>query len=153
MADWDPEAFTRGLLADLRANAGRATSGPMAGRALLILTTTGARTGEPRTAILAYTRDGQAYVVAGSKSGAPTHPAWYTNLVANPSFEAGASSAPVLQSGRSPSRAGRNRRLESKTEIGRLLGAHSCTACKHTNRLTPATASRRGSCRAHWAWR
>jgi deazaflavin-dependent oxidoreductase (nitroreductase family) len=90
MADWDPEAFTRGLIADMRANGGQVTGGPMAGRSLLILTTTGAKTGEPRTAIATFTRDGEAYVIAGTKSGAPVHPAWYTNLVANPevTFEA-----------------------------------------------------------------
>ena len=97
MADWDPAAFTRGLMADLRANGGQATSGPMAGRSLLILTTTGAKTGEPRTAILTYTRDGEAYVVAGSKSGAPTHPAWYTNLVANPEVTVEADGRPPFK--------------------------------------------------------
>jgi len=84
MADWDPHAFTLALLADLRANDGVATSGPMAGRHLLILTTKGAKTGEPREAILASTRDGDAYVVAGSKGGSPQHPSWFKNLEADP---------------------------------------------------------------------
>ncbi len=84
MANWDPRAFTAALIADLRANDGRASSGPMAGRSLLILTTTGAKSGEPRDAIVTYTREGDAYVVAGSKSGAPTDPAWFKNLVADP---------------------------------------------------------------------
>ena len=80
----DYEAFTRTLLEDLRTHDGRATTGPMAGRSLMILTTKGARSGLARTAILAYTRDGARYVVAASKSGAPTHPAWYHNLDAHP---------------------------------------------------------------------
>ena len=84
MTGWDPAAFTKTLIADLREHGGRATSGPMAGRPLLILTTTGARTGEPRVVVVTYTRDGDAYVVAGSKSGAPTDPFWFRNLVANP---------------------------------------------------------------------
>lgn len=84
MADWDPAAFTKGLMADIREHGGKVASGPMAGRTLLILTTTGAKTGEPRTAIVTYTRDGDAYVVAASKSGEPTNPAWFANLVANP---------------------------------------------------------------------
>ena len=84
MTDWDPRAFTKALIADLRANGGRATSGPMAGRPLLVLTTTGAKSGEPREVVVTYTRDGDAYVLAGSKGGAPTDPAWFTNLVANP---------------------------------------------------------------------
>ena len=84
MSDWDPEAFTRGLVADMRANNGEVTSGPMAGRPLLLLTTSGAKSGEPRNAILTYTRDGDRWVVAATKSGAPTNPAWYHNLRANP---------------------------------------------------------------------
>ena len=83
MTDWDPEAFTRALIADVREN-GRPTSGPMAGRPLMVLTTTGAKTGEPRTVVVTFTRDGDAYVVAGSKSGAPTDPYWFRNLRSNP---------------------------------------------------------------------
>ena len=83
MTDLDPEAFTRALIADVREN-GRPTSGPMAGRPLMVLTTTGAKTGEPRTVVVTFTRDGDAYVVAGSKSGAPTDPYWFRNLRSNP---------------------------------------------------------------------
>ena len=83
MTDSDPEAFTRALIADVREN-GRPTSGPMAGRPLMVLTTTGAKTGEPRTVVVTFTRDGDAYVVAGSKSGAPTDPYWFRNLRSNP---------------------------------------------------------------------
>ena len=84
MADWDPAAFTKALVADMREHGGAVTQGPMAGRTLLVLTTTGAKTGEPRVAIVTYTRDGDAYVVAASKNGLPTNPAWFANLVANP---------------------------------------------------------------------
>jgi deazaflavin-dependent oxidoreductase (nitroreductase family) len=84
MSNRDREAFTRGLIADLREHGGKVASGPIAGRPLMILTTTGAKTGKPRTVIVTFTRDGDAYVVAGSKSGAPTDPFWFNNLVANP---------------------------------------------------------------------
>jgi deazaflavin-dependent oxidoreductase (nitroreductase family) len=84
MTDWDPQAFTKALIADMRANGGRAATGPMAGKPLMILTTTGAKTGQPRTAIVTYHKDGDRYVVAASKSGAPKNPAWYHNLVAHP---------------------------------------------------------------------
>jgi deazaflavin-dependent oxidoreductase (nitroreductase family) len=80
----DPRSFNDNMVADLRAHAGVSTRGPMAGRHLMVLTTTGARTGEPRTSPVAYTRDGEAYVIIASKGGAPTHPAWYHNLVAHP---------------------------------------------------------------------
>ncbi|HEY6101667.1 MAG TPA: nitroreductase/quinone reductase family protein [bacterium] len=48
---------------------------------LLLLTTRGAKSGIVRTTPLVYHRDGQRYVVAASKGGAPTHPGWYHNLV------------------------------------------------------------------------
>jgi deazaflavin-dependent oxidoreductase (nitroreductase family) len=84
MANWDQTAFTRALVADIRAHGGHVTVGPMAGRTLLVLTTTGAKTGQSRVAVVTYTRDGDAYAVAASKSGMPTNPAWFANLVAHP---------------------------------------------------------------------
>jgi deazaflavin-dependent oxidoreductase (nitroreductase family) len=84
MADWDPEAFTKALIADLRANRGKVSSGPLAGRHLLVLTSTGAKTRLPRTAILTWSRDGDDYVVAASKSGAPKNPLWLHNVLAHP---------------------------------------------------------------------
>ncbi len=63
---------------------GRVTSGPFAGRDVLLLTTTGAKSGEERLAPVVFTRDGDRFVVVASKGGAPTNPAWFANLVANP---------------------------------------------------------------------
>lgn len=79
--------FNRKLIADLRAHEGNATSGPFLGRPVLILTTTGAKSGELRENPLVFTRDGDRLVVIASKGGAPTHPAWYHNLLANPEVE------------------------------------------------------------------
>lgn len=76
--------FSTNLIADLRANAGQASSGPFVGRPVLILTTTGAQSGERRETPVVYSRDHGAYVVVASDSGAPTHPAWFHNLVADP---------------------------------------------------------------------
>jgi deazaflavin-dependent oxidoreductase (nitroreductase family) len=76
--------FTNALVSDFRANGGKVTSGPFLGRNLLLLTTTGARSGEARLAPLVYTRDGDAIVIVASKGGAPSNPAWYLNLLANP---------------------------------------------------------------------
>src|SRR3974390_3407503 len=64
--------FNRSLVADFRANHGKATSGPFVGRDILILTTKGARSKEERTTPLVYTRDGDRYVIVASKGGAPT---------------------------------------------------------------------------------
>jgi deazaflavin-dependent oxidoreductase (nitroreductase family) len=79
----DMKAFNQNLIADFRATRGRMT-GQMAGRGILLLTTKGARSGEPRTAVLGYGRDGDRYVVIASNNGAPKAPAWYHNLLAYP---------------------------------------------------------------------
>ncbi len=76
--------FTNALIADFRANGGKVTSGPFLGRNLLLLRTIGALSGGPRLAPLVYTRDGDRIVIVASKGGAPTNPAWYHNILANP---------------------------------------------------------------------
>ena len=75
--------FNEKLIAEFRANGGQ-VSGMFAGRPMLLLTTTGAKSGQQRTTPLVHTRDGDKIVVIASKGGAPTNPAWYHNLVANP---------------------------------------------------------------------
>jgi deazaflavin-dependent oxidoreductase (nitroreductase family) len=75
--------FNRNLIAEFRAGDGK-VGGPFEGAPLLLLTTTGAKTGRPHTTPLVYQADGDRIVVFGSKGGAPSHPAWYHNLVANP---------------------------------------------------------------------
>jgi deazaflavin-dependent oxidoreductase (nitroreductase family) len=79
----DYEAFTRALKAELR-QSGRAASGPFEGQPLMILTTTGAKSGQDREAVVTYSRDGDRYVIAATKSGAPTNPDWYYNILASP---------------------------------------------------------------------
>ena len=76
--NWD-----RQIIEEFRASGGN-VGGQFANAPLLLLTTTGAKSGEPRTRPLAYLRDaGHIYVFAGNR-GAPTNPAWYHNLVAHP---------------------------------------------------------------------
>jgi deazaflavin-dependent oxidoreductase (nitroreductase family) len=53
----------------------------------LLLTTRGRKTGKLRRTALIYGRDGDRYLVVGSKGGAQKHPMWYLNLVANPEVE------------------------------------------------------------------
>src|SRR5580704_7531165 len=69
----------------------RATDGEVGyewnGATCLLLTTTGRRSGEPRTLPLIYSPYGAAVVVIASHGGAPTHPSWYLNLLANPLAE------------------------------------------------------------------
>ena len=69
----------------------RLTGGKVGGRIgklpVLLLTTIGRKSGQPRTQPLAYTRVGDGYAVIASKGGAPQHPLWYLNLRANPLAE------------------------------------------------------------------
>ncbi len=57
------------------------------GAKVLLLTTTGRRTGQPRTTPLIYENAGDAFVIVASKGGAGEHPGWYRNLVADPNVE------------------------------------------------------------------
>ena len=75
--------FNRSVIEEFRANDGK-VSGQFEGAPLLLLTTTGAKTGNLHTSPVVFLRDGDRILVFGSKAGAPTHPAWYHNLVANP---------------------------------------------------------------------
>lgn len=84
MIDTDVQSFEDALIADMRAHGGRVTTGPLAGRPLLIVTTTGAKSGEPRRSILNWSRDGDDYIVAGTAGGSPKDPAWVHNVAANP---------------------------------------------------------------------
>jgi deazaflavin-dependent oxidoreductase (nitroreductase family) len=76
-------AFNQKVIQEFRANHGE-LSGQMAGRQVMLLTTTGARTGEPRTVVLGYKAEGDRYFTLASANGAPSDPAWYRNLNANP---------------------------------------------------------------------
>src|SRR5450755_4438935 len=80
-----PEAnnWNKGIIDEFRANDGE-VGGSFAGAPLLLLTTTGAKSGKPRTNPTMYLADGDRVLVFASKAGAPTNPDWYHNLVANP---------------------------------------------------------------------
>ena len=71
------------IIEEFRANAGK-LGGSWEGRDLLLLTTTGRKSGRLHTTPMVYTRDGDRLLVYASKAGAPTHPDWYLNLVADP---------------------------------------------------------------------
>jgi deazaflavin-dependent oxidoreductase (nitroreductase family) len=85
-AGTDPPAqqrYNELLIEQFRTNAGTVT-GQFADLPVLLLKTIGAKTGATRTTPLVYFKDGDRYLIIASKAGAPTHPAWYHNLVANP---------------------------------------------------------------------
>lgn len=66
-----------------RATGGR-LGGRMVGAPVLLLTTTGRKTGRRHTIPLLYLEDGENFVVVASNGGAPRHPAWWSNLRADP---------------------------------------------------------------------
>lgn len=78
-----PVDFNRQIIEEFRANKGR-VGGVFAGGRLLLLTTAGARTGAPHTTPLGYLPDGDRLLVIASAGGAPKHPQWYRNVLANP---------------------------------------------------------------------
>jgi deazaflavin-dependent oxidoreductase (nitroreductase family) len=75
--------WNEAIIEEFRANGGQ-VGGHFAGRPLLLLHTLGAKSGQERLKPLATVKDGDHYLVIASKGGAPTNPAWYYNLVANP---------------------------------------------------------------------
>jgi deazaflavin-dependent oxidoreductase (nitroreductase family) len=75
--------YNQPIIEEFRANAGR-VGGSWEGRDLLLLTTTGRKSGKQHTTPVAYTRDGDRLLVYASKGGAPKHPDWYLNLLADP---------------------------------------------------------------------
>jgi deazaflavin-dependent oxidoreductase (nitroreductase family) len=79
----DPLEYNAATIAEFRAKRGQVT-GDFEGRPVLLLTTTGRRSGAQRTCPLIYTMDGDNYIVTAAAGGAPKHPLWYHNLVANP---------------------------------------------------------------------
>ena len=76
-------AFNGPVIDEFRANGGQC-AGALAGNPMVLLTTTGARSGQPRVSPLTYTTDGDRWVLIASKAGADHHPAWYHNIVAHP---------------------------------------------------------------------
>ena len=88
--------FNRKVIDEFRANEGK-VGGPFEGAPVLLLTSTGAKSGEQRTTPVVYQPDGERMVIFASKAGAPENPAWFHNLRANPtaSVEVGSDTVEV----------------------------------------------------------
>ncbi|MEA2616625.1 MAG: hypothetical protein QOE72_2408 [Chloroflexota bacterium] len=93
----DMNAFNRQVIDEFRANEGR-VGGPFQGAPMVLLHTTGARSGQERITPLVYRPVNGDIAVFGSKAGAPEHPAWYLNLLAKPevTVEVGTETYPVV---------------------------------------------------------
>ena len=107
------------------------------GSTILLLTTKGRTSGEPRTAPLIYAEDGDRYVIVASKGGAPEHPGWYANLAKTPHVE-----LQVLGRG-VPAHARERRRARSASGSGRRRTRSGRTT--RSTRRRP-TARSRSSC-------
>ena len=88
--------FNANIITEFRANAGK-VGGPFEGTPMLLLHTTGRRSGTERVNPLVYWPEGDRMVIFASKGGAPTHPDWYRNLMAQPdtTVEVGTDTVPV----------------------------------------------------------
>lgn len=78
-----PDDFNSRIIEEFRENHGR-VGGGFEGAPLLLLHTTGARSGQPRINPMMYLEDGDRFLVFASKAGADTDPDWYHNLKAHP---------------------------------------------------------------------
>lgn len=81
MSDWNQQ-----IIEEFRANDGK-VGGHFANATLLLLHTTGAKSGKPRINPLVTTEDGDRLIIVASKAGAPSNPDWYYNILANPDVE------------------------------------------------------------------
>ncbi len=88
--------FNRQVIDEFRANEGK-VGGNFDGAPMILVHHTGAKSGTERVTPLVYQADGDDWVIFASKGGAPSHPAWYHNLVANPdtTIEVGADTIDV----------------------------------------------------------
>ncbi len=83
MPEQDQSRRNQQVITEFRAHGGE-VGGYYAGFSLLLLTTTGARSGQSHTTPLSYLADGGRYIVVAAAGGAPAHPDWYYNLIAHP---------------------------------------------------------------------
>jgi deazaflavin-dependent oxidoreductase (nitroreductase family) len=93
----DVMTFEDALIADMRAHGGEVTQGPLKGHPILVMTSIGAKTGEPRRALLTYSTDGDDYIAAGTAGGSPKPPNWLANVRAIPvvTMEVGVTTFPA----------------------------------------------------------
>ena len=106
--------FNAQVVEEFRSRGGK-VGGMFEGAPLLLLTTTGRKSGEPRLSPLVYSTYGDDLVIAASKAGADTHPAWYLNIEADPAVhvEVGTEAFDAVA------------RVADREERDRLLVAHA----------------------------
>lgn len=135
MNDWN-----RGIVDEFRANAGK-VGGMFAGAPMLLLTSTGAKSGMPYTTPLVYLADGDRWVIFASKAGAPTNPDWYYNLVAHKTAEIEVGVDKVKVSCEVVTGAERDRLFRKQASIMPNFAAYE----QKTSRVIPVVALTRAS--------
>lgn len=108
-----PEFLFKGVTAAHEALyklSGGRIGGKIAGMPVLVLTTTGRKSGQKRETVLTYMKDGDDVLIVASKGGHPQHPAWYLNLTANPEVE-------VLRGSKKEKRIARTASAEEKARL------------------------------------
>jgi len=108
--------FNQNVIEEFRANEGK-VGGMFADSPMMLLTTIGAKSGQARTIPLVYTLDGDRVVIIASKGGAPTNPAWYHNLVANPDVTVEVGAERYEAQAIIPDRAERDRLFDAQAAI------------------------------------
>jgi deazaflavin-dependent oxidoreductase (nitroreductase family) len=105
--------FNTKVIDEFRANGGK-VGGQFANAPMVLLTTKGAKSGKTYVHPLVYSKDGDRYVLIASFAGAPKHPSWYHNIVANPTV--------TLEIG--------NEKFQAKAKILRAKSANGSTMRK-----------------------
>ncbi|HEY4000413.1 MAG TPA: nitroreductase family deazaflavin-dependent oxidoreductase [Candidatus Xenobia bacterium] len=130
--------WNQNVIDEFKANQGK-VGGPFQGASMLLLTTTGAKSGKKYTTPLVYMADGSRYLIFASYAGAPQNPAWYNNIVAHPrvTLEVGTETfdaqATVLQG------AERDRLFQQQAERAPQFAEYQ----KNTDRVIPVVALER----------
>ena len=147
MPDFDPADFENALIDQLRANSGEVVDGPLKGHPLMVLTSTGAKSGQPRRAILTFSRDGERLHRGRHGRRVADGPSWVPNLRAHPH---------VAIEAEGPDVRGRRARSSMTARSASGCGTSTSRACRGSApypeqtgrvipviRLTPATADDR----------
>ena len=129
------------IIEEFRSNEGQ-VGGFFEGKPVLLLTTTGAKTGRQHVNPAMYLSDGDRWVVFASKGGAPKHPDWYHNVVANPAVTIEVGTETIEGRAEVITGAERDRLYAKQTELYPQFGEYE----KQTTRTIPVIAlSRTGS--------
>ena len=119
--------FNRQIIEEFRANGGK-VGGQFEGAPMLLLHTTGAKSGKERVNPLVYQQVGEELAVFGSRGGAPTHPDWYRNILAEPSVTVEVGTETVPMQARITSGEERERIWEQQKAIAAGFAEHAKTA-------------------------